>query len=77
MPGEPPIKWQLQNSGRTKSAEKWQAQLAQRGWTLEQINEAVATGRRHPAPNYINPRNTATRYVSLRNGKSVVVDEQT
>jgi hypothetical protein len=26
---------------------------------------------------YINPGNTATRYVSLRNGKLVVVDDQT
>jgi hypothetical protein len=60
-----------------KSAEKWHSQLAQRGWTLEQIDEAIAAGRRYPARNYVNPGNTATRYASPRTGKSVVVDDQT
>jgi len=60
-----------------KSAEKWQTQLRQRGWTAELIIEAIATGRRYPAPNYVNPGNTAARYVSPRTGQSVVVDDQT
>jgi Colicin E5 ribonuclease domain len=63
--------------GAHKSAEKWQNQLRRRGWTLEQINEAIATGKRYPAPNYVNQGNTATRYVSPRTGQSVVVDDQT
>lgn len=56
--------------GAHKSAEKWQSQLRQRGWTLEQINEAITTGKRYPAPNYVNQGNTATRYVSPRTGRS-------
>jgi hypothetical protein len=44
---------------------------------LELIDEAVATGKRYPAPNYVNPGNTATRYVSPRTGQSVVIDDQT
>src|SRR5439155_401820 len=63
--------------GSHKSAEQWQSQLQQRGWTPEHINEAIATGRRYSAPNYVNQGNTATRYVSPRTGQSVVVDDQT
>jgi Colicin E5 ribonuclease domain len=63
--------------GSHKSLQEWQNQLAQRGWTLELIEEAIASGRRYPAPNYINQGNTATRYVSPRTGQSVVVDDQT
>jgi hypothetical protein len=63
--------------GSHKSVEKWQSQLVQRGWTPEQIGEAIAIGRRYPAPNYVNPGNTATRYVSPRTGQSVVVDDKT
>jgi hypothetical protein len=63
--------------GRHKPAEKWQRLLERRGWTLEQIDEAIATGSRYPTRNYVNPGNTATRYVSARTGKSVVVDDQT
>jgi hypothetical protein len=58
-----------------KSAEKWQTQLAQRGWTMDQIAEAIAIGRRYPASNYVNPGNTATRYVNPRTGKSVVLND--
>jgi len=63
--------------GTHKSTEKWQIQLIQRGWTLEQIAEAIAAGRHYPAANYVNPGNTATRYVSPQTGQSVVVDDQT
>src|ERR1700730_2478828 len=63
--------------GSHRSPQQWQNQLAQRGWTLELIDEALASGRRHPAPNYVNRGNTATRYVSPRTGQSVVVDDQT
>jgi hypothetical protein len=41
-------------------------QLGQRGSTLELIDEAIAIGRRYPAPNYVNRGNTATRYVCPR-----------
>jgi hypothetical protein len=63
--------------GSHKSLQQWQNQLAQRGWTLELIDEAIASGRRYPAPNYVNRGNPATRYVSPRTGQSVVVDDQT
>jgi hypothetical protein len=63
--------------GRHKSVAQWQKQMARRGWTMEEIDEAIATGARHAAANHINPGNTATRYVSPRTGRSVVVDDQT
>jgi hypothetical protein len=63
--------------GSHKSPQQWQNQLVQRGWTLELIDEAIASGRRYPAPNYVNHGNTATRYVSPRTGQSVVIDDQT
>ena len=66
--------WKL---GSHKAPQQWQNQLAQRGWTLELIDEAIASGQRHSAPNYVNPGNAATRYVSPRTGQSVVVDDQT
>jgi hypothetical protein len=44
---------------------------------LQLIDEAIASGRRYPAPNYVDQGNTATRYVSPRTGQSVVVDDQT
>src|SRR5437660_1595022 len=47
-----------------KSPEEWQNQLVQRGWTLELIEEAIASGRRYPPANYVNRGNTATRCVS-------------
>jgi hypothetical protein len=39
--------------GSHKSAARWQSRLAQRGWTLKEIAEAIATGRHHPAANYV------------------------
>jgi len=51
--------------------------MAGPGWTAEQINDAIATGARYPARNYVNPGNTATRYVNGETGKSVVIDDQT
>jgi hypothetical protein len=38
--------------GWHKSTQQWQKLLAQRSWTLEQIEEAIVNGRRYPAPNY-------------------------
>lgn len=51
--------------------------MVQRGWTVEEIANAIATGERYPARNYVYLGNTATRYVSRDTGKSVVVDDQT
>ena len=56
---------------KNKSPGKWANQLQQRGWTLQQIEDAIQNGQRFPAQNLINPANGATRYVSLENGQSV------
>jgi hypothetical protein len=60
-----------------KSSTKWANQLLQRGWTEEEIADAIANGKSVPAPNNINPGNGATRYISPSSGKSVVVDNVT
>lgn len=59
--------------GARKSAQRWANQLKKRGWTMDQIKEAVEQGQRFPAPNKVNPGNTATRYVHPTSGKSVIV----
>jgi hypothetical protein len=51
--------------------------MAARGWTPEQITEALANGQRFPAVNKVNQRNSATRYVHPATGRSVVVDDVT
>ncbi len=66
--------WRL---GKHKSAAKFQRQMKERGWTNDQIDEAVATGQRLPAPNKVNPANSASRYVHPKTGRSVVIDENT
>jgi len=38
--------------GSHKLPQQWGNQLAQRGWTSELIDEAIASGRGYPAPNY-------------------------
>jgi RHS repeat-associated protein len=40
-------KW---NYGSNKSAQKWQNQMSKRGWTEQQINEAIDKGQQFPAP---------------------------
>jgi hypothetical protein len=76
LSGRAAKEWDRRNSPRTNPP-NWQTQLQQRGWTRELINEAIATGRRYLAPNYVNLGNMATWYVSPRTGQSVVVDDQT
>ncbi len=66
--------WKL---GGFKSAAKWESQMAKRGWTLQQIDEAVASGERFSAENLVNKGNTATRYVHPETGRSVVLDDVT
>jgi hypothetical protein len=51
--------------------------MRQRGWTPDQITEAVRNGQRFPAVNYVNPGNSAIRYVHPITGRSVVVDDLT
>jgi hypothetical protein len=51
--------------------------MERRGWTQEQISDAIANGKKFPAANNVNPYNTATRYVNPSTGQSVVVDDKT
>jgi hypothetical protein len=41
------------------------------------IEDAIKNGQSYPAPNKLNPRNGATRYVSPQTGQSVVIDNVT
>lgn len=51
--------------------------MSGRGWTAEQITEAIQLGQRLPAVNNVRPGNAATRYVHPATGRSVVVDDVT
>lgn len=51
--------------------------MSRRGWTEQQINEAMISGKQYSAPNNINPNNGATRYVHPNTGRSVVIDNTT
>lgn len=73
-PGPEKPVWKL---GDHKSAQKFRNQMQKRGWTPEQIDEAMARGQRFPAPNQVNPGNPATRYVHPETGRSVIVDDVT
>ena len=66
--------WKL---GKNHSPQQWQKKMFQRGWTPEQISEAIETGQSFPATNLVNPGNGATRYVHPTTGRSVVVDDVT
>ncbi len=72
--GEEAAAWKL---GANKSATRWAAQMERRGWTAEQITEAIKTGERVAAENLVNKGNAATRYVHPSTGRSVVVDDAT
>lgn len=69
-----PGEWNL---GGKKSPTKWANQMNKRGWTSQQIDEAVGRGRTFPADNNVNPSNPATRYVHPDTGRSVVIDDVT
>lgn len=62
------------NYGDHKSQTKWENQMKQRGWTEQQINEALHSCESYPAPNNISPNNGATRYVHPTTGRSIVID---
>jgi hypothetical protein len=66
--------WSL---GRNHSAQQWQSKMAQRGWTPDQITEAIPHGQQFPAVNNVTPANAAIRYVHPTTGRSVVVDTVT
>lgn len=63
--------------GAHKSATTWQNQMNNRGWTVDQINEAIEKGEQFSAPNDVNPGNAATRYVNPTTGRYVVMDNVT
>jgi hypothetical protein len=67
-------RWKL---GSKHSAQQWQNKMRQRGWTPDQITEAVESGQKHPATNLVNPGNSATRYIHPVTGRSIVVDDAT
>ncbi|MGH7139994.1 MAG: colicin E5-related ribonuclease [Pirellulales bacterium] len=51
--------------------------MARRGWTPQEISEAIQNGQRFKAVNNVNPGNAATRYVHPATRRSVVVDNIT
>jgi len=63
--------------GAFKTEAKWAGQLSKRGWTAEQITEAVTKGKSFDAVNKVNKANSATRYVHPTTGQSVVIDNVT
>lgn len=63
--------------GAFKTEAKWAGQMSKRGWTAEQITEAVAKGKSYSVVNMVNKANSATRYVHPTTGKSVVIDDVT
>jgi RHS repeat-associated protein len=71
-PSTPKWKMPTQNG-----APKMQRQMQQRGWTPQDITDAMENGQKFPAPNNVNPANSATRYVNPTSGQSVVVDDVT
>ncbi len=57
-----------------KPPDKLARQMALRGWTVDQINEAIANGQRHSVVNR-ETDGPATRYVHPETGRSVVIDD--
>jgi hypothetical protein len=60
-----------------KGVAKMLRQVEQRGWTPQQITEAIEKGQQFAAQNLVNPGNPAIRYVNPTTGQSVVVDTVT
>jgi hypothetical protein len=63
--------------GGHKSAKRWANQIRKREWDLDEITETTSRGKKFPAPNNVNPGNTATRYENPRTGKYIVRDDKT
>lgn len=66
--------WRL---GTNHSTKQWQDKMRQRGWTRDQIEEALRDGAKLDAVNSINPAHGATRYIHPTTGRSVVIDDAT
>lgn len=66
--------WRL---GANHSADQWQNKMRSRGWTRDQIEDAIRSGHRFATANNVNPTNGATRYVHPTTGRSVVLDDTT
>ena len=72
--GRPAIAWRF---GAHHSETKWANQLIKRGWTNQQVDEAIQSGKAFNANNVVNKANSATRYVHPTTGRSVVIDDVT
>lgn len=59
-----------------KSPARLQRQMAQRGWTATQIEEARASGTGYKTVN-LETGGSATRYVHPVTGRSVIIDDET
>jgi hypothetical protein len=66
--------WRL---GDFKPDQKWQNQMQEREWTLEDIDNVIRNGTQEPAPNDVHTGNPAVRYTDPTTGKYVVKDEAT
>ena len=65
------------NLGANHSAQQWANKLDKRGWTSQQIEEALVKGEQFVAKNLVNPANPATRFVHPVTGRSIVRDNVT
>lgn len=59
-----------------KNQQKLDRQMEQRGWTQNQVEEAIQNGKQYPATNN-QTGGAATRYVHPETGRSVVIDNST
>lgn len=56
-----------------KSLDMFTGQMEKRGWTTDQITEAITRGKSFAAKSLVNKGNAATRYVHPTTGRSVVI----
>ena len=66
--------WRL---GANHTDRQWQNKMLRRGWTAEQIQEAIDLGQRFAAANNAHPGNGAARCVHPTTGRSLVLDDTT
>ena len=72
--GNAASKWKF---GEFKSVTKWQNRMTKRGWTPEQITEALKSKEVYQMVNEVNLGNQALRYVHPTTGTSVVINSVT